>query len=881
MNPASLNFDNQPVSTSSSPRSVTLTNSGNAALNLTSIAVTGANAADFALSPTGGTPCSFGASSLGAGNSCTFNVTFTPGATGARVGNVTVTSNASSSPHNGALSGTGTAPAVSLSPSPVAFGNQPVGTASSPHTITLTNSGSATLHITSIGVTGTNAADFALSPAGGTPCSFGAGSLAAGSSCTFNVTFTPASAGSRASNVTVTSDAASSPHNVPLSGTGAASAPAVSLSPSPVAFGNQPVGTASSPHTITLTNSGNATLGISSIAVIGANAGDFALSPTGGTPCSFGASSLGAGNSCTLNVTFTPGGAGARAANITVASNASSSPNNDALSGAGTATGVALLPSPVAFGNQKVGSASRPQIVTLANSGNATLNISSIGVTGANAADFALSPTGSRPCSLGASTLAPGSSCTFNVTFTPAAAGARAGNVRVTSNAASSPDNDPLSGTGLTPAGVSLSTTSLAFGNQRVGTASSPLGVTLTNNGGTQLNISSLALGGANPADFAKSDTCGASVAAGASCTIRVTFSPTAAGARSAGVTIIDDAAGSPQTITLSGTGTASALLVSPASVSFGNQNVGTSSPASSITLTNSGSSPLTISGISITGPHSADFSITSACPTAPAALAAGSNCSISFIFKPTAPGSRSATVSIADNAQGNPHSFTLSGIGVDFAPVLSGPASARVAPGQAAVFNISLGTQGGPLAAAVTFACSNLPARTLCSFNPAMIPAGSTAASTTLTVSTTGPTARLAMLNPPAGIPINPSTPSRGRIPAAFLLVSALAALGMWRFGQAPTRDLHQAYAVLALLLVLAVFQAGCVGVTGGTPPPASGGTPPGTSTIIVTATSGGVSHSMTITLTISSGFPGGGAVGGAGGTRGDRDRDRGRSRR
>jgi hypothetical protein len=877
LSPTSLNFGNQLVGSASSPSTITLTDSGNAALSISSIIITGTNAGDFALSPTGGTPCSFGASSLGAGSSCTFSVTFTPGAAGARAGRVTVASNAASSPDNDALSGTGTAPAVGLSPSPVAFGNQPVGSASGPRTITLTNSGSATLNIGSIAVTGTNAGDFALSPAGSAPCSFGASSLGAGNSCTFNIMFTPASAGSRAGNVSVASGASSSPDNVPLSGTGVASAPAVNLSPSPTAFGNQPVGSASSPRTITLTNSGNATLNIGNIAVIGSNSTDFALSAAGATPCSFGASSLGAGKSCTFNVTFTPGAAGARAASITVTTNASTSPDNDVLSGTGTTTGVALSPSPVAFGNQTVGSASSPHTITLTNSGSATLNIASIAVTGANAAEFALLPAGGAPCSFGASSLVAGNSCTISITFTPRAAGVRTGNVTVTSNATSSPDNDALSGTGAAPAGVSLSVNSLAFGTQPVGSTSSPLSVTLTSSGGTQLNISSLALGGTNAGDFAKSDTCGASVASGGSCTIQAAFTPTAAGARSAVITITDDAAGSPRTVTLSGTGASSILKFSTTSVSFGSQNVGTNSAVSSITLTNSGNGPLTISSISIAGSSSADFSATSACPVVPATLAASASCSVAVIFKPIATGARNAAVKVVDDAQGSPHSFSVSGVGVDFAPVPSGPASATLTPGQSAVFNINLGTQGGPLAAAVTFACSNLPASVSCSFNPASIPAGSTTGSTTLTISTTAPRAALGQLNPPERLPQGPFAPG-GFPSASYLLLFALIALGARRFGRRSAVDLRGAGALVALVLVFAIFQTGCAGITGGATGPAVGGTPPGTSTIVVTATSGGVSHSITITLTVNTGIPVGGGTVGTGGTGGTPPNEKGR---
>src|SRR5207249_5545658 len=152
--------------------------------------------------------------------------------------------------------------------------------------------------------------------------------------------------------------------------------------------------------------------------------------------------------------------------------------------------------------------------------------------------------------------------------------------------------------------------------------------------------------------------------AAGTSCTISVTFKPTATGSRSAGVAVTDNASGSPQTAALSGSGVSSGTTgpvasLSPASLSFGNQTVSTSSAAQSITLSNTGTAALSISGIAITGTNSGDFTQTHTCG---ASLAAGTSCTISATFKPTAIGSRSAGVAITDNASGSPQTAALSG---------------------------------------------------------------------------------------------------------------------------------------------------------------------------------------------------------------------------
>src|SRR5439155_8406661 len=153
-------------------------------------------------------------------------------------------------------------------------------------------------------------------------------------------------------------------------------------------------------------------------------------------------------------------------------------------------------------------------------------------------------------------------------------------------------------------------------------------------------------------------------LAAGASCTMRVTFKPTTSGLRSAALSVSDSAAGSPQIASLSGTGVVSGpnATLSPTSVTFAAKLVGTTSPGKSVTLTNFGSTTLSIISITASG----DFSQTHSCGSSVAPLA---SCTISVTFKPTQIGTRTGTLSIADNAPGSPQSVALSGTGV-----VSGP---------------------------------------------------------------------------------------------------------------------------------------------------------------------------------------------------------------
>src|SRR5438552_6669975 len=211
---------------------------------------------------------------------------------------------------------------------------------------------------------------------------------------------------------------------------------------------------------------------------------------------------------------------------------------------------------------------------------------------------------------------------------------------------------------------ATLSPTSLTFSTQAIGTTSAAKTVTLKNTGTTSLTISSIAITGTNAGNFAQTHTCGSSLAAGASCTVCVTFKPTACGSRMAALSIPDRASGSPQIASLSGMGVVSGpnATLSPTCVTFAAQLVGTTSPGKSFTLTNFGSTTLSITSITASG----DFSQTHSCGSSVAPLA---SCTISVTFKPTQIGTRTGTLSIADNAPGSPQSVALSGTGV-----VSGP---------------------------------------------------------------------------------------------------------------------------------------------------------------------------------------------------------------
>jgi Cep192 domain 4 len=206
---------------------------------------------------------------------------------------------------------------------------------------------------------------------------------------------------------------------------------------------------------------------------------------------------------------------------------------------------------------------------------------------------------------------------------------------------------------------VRVSTSSLSFGQQKVNTTSSAQVVTLTNYGTAALSISSISTKG----NYAQTNTCGTSVAAGKSCTISVTFTPRVVGADQGMLTIKDSDGTSPQHVPLSGTGVAAAMIsIRPLSVYFGGQKIGTSGHQA-VTLKNIGTATLTFSKMTIGGTNSGDFKSSSGCGSS---IAVGASCTVTVTFTPAAKGARSGTLSIYDNDgyQNSPQVVKLTGTG-------------------------------------------------------------------------------------------------------------------------------------------------------------------------------------------------------------------------
>jgi cardiolipin synthase len=326
----------------------------------------------------------------------------------------------------------------------------------------------------------------------------------------------------------------------------------------------------------------------------------------------------------------------------------------------------ATLSANLTFPATAAGNTAAAQTVTLTNSGNGPLTISGTAIGGANPADFAQS---AATCT---GTLAAGTSCTLSITFTPAAASTSyAATLTVTDNsgnAAGSAQSVTLNGTSATPVIAPLATlspTSLTFAATNTGSTSGSQTLTLSNTGTAALTgISLNAISGTGATAFSQSTTCGATLAIAASCPISVSFSPTATGSYAATLSVANNAAGSPQTVALSGTGVAPQAVLTATTMTFPSTTVNTTSSSISVTLSNPGTATLT--GISIgalTGTGAANFAESPA-TTCGTTLAVNATCTISATFTPTTAISYAAIISIASSATSTPQTISLSGTG-------------------------------------------------------------------------------------------------------------------------------------------------------------------------------------------------------------------------
>jgi hypothetical protein len=320
------------------------------------------------------------------------------------------------------------------------------------------------------------------------------------------------------------------------------------------------------------------------------------------------------------------------------------------LPGCGTAT---LSPTSLAFGVQSDGSTSPSQQIILSNSQSVALNISNITFGGANPGSF----TQTNDCG---GSVAAGETCSISVAFAPlgTSSGPFSATLVVNDDASNSPQSATLTGTGTSLPTLTVSTSAINFGNQAYGTSSASNAITVTNTGTSTVAFSSIAITGGGASSFPWSNNCPANLSGGAGCTIYVSFAPASSGNFSAAINLTSNAYGSPQSISLSGTGVVP-LALSGTSLFFGTVLTGNTKAANPITLTNQSSVPVTGITFNVTG---AAFSQVNTCGTA---LAAGAQCKVTVTFAPTTTGTIQGSVSITDSAANSPQAITLQGTAV------------------------------------------------------------------------------------------------------------------------------------------------------------------------------------------------------------------------
>ncbi|MGA8143448.1 MAG: choice-of-anchor D domain-containing protein [Candidatus Acidiferrales bacterium] len=534
-----INFGAQSVGAQNiPPLFASVINTGDAPLNVSSIAVSGPDSASFAF--IGSDPCI--GTPLQPRATCTFEVSFSPTAVGPAEGFVTVEDDAPGSPQVLAVVGIGSGPLAMLSPSSLNFGSQPQGSSSLVKAVTVTNAGNQSLQITQVLPPQQN---FKIKD---DSCTQLGNMLAAGASCEVDLVFSPPGIGLYSAELDVFDDsgnAIGAKQVIPLSGTGTAAAPIVSILPPSLVFGSQPVGKLSGSQIVTVLNQGSAALTLAQIGIVGPDAASFGIVSAGANPCPAAGGVVATSGTCTVGVDFAPQTSGFKNASLSFVDNVAGSPQLIALSGTAIAPTMQISPTALNFAPQSAGTPSAPQTITVSNTGNTTVTINQISVAGVNASDF--NETNNCSAVLGA-----GGSCMVSVTFKPIAAGNCSASILVSDNATGNPHTVPLSGT-ATQSAVMISPSSANFAGQLVGTPSQPVAITITNSGNGALLIGSVSFSGANAADFLEENSCKGTVVPGGNCMINVTFTPAVVGARSATLVLADNAPDSPQSVPLTG----------------------------------------------------------------------------------------------------------------------------------------------------------------------------------------------------------------------------------------------------------------------------------------------------------------------------------------
>ena len=678
LTPATLDFtSSQVVTTTSSYLTTVFTNTSNVPLTLGTITGTNLGAAptdEFAIYSNGCSP-----QTLNPGGGCTINITFTPNASGARTGSLTLPvtyTGGTTASFNANFTGTGLSEVDSavLQPGNGVFVDQTVGV-QSPYIVTLylVNRGNLPFKVSTVVGSNTivgasSTGEFSAQSAEGGSDGCSGQTLAANTGfCQMNVTFTPSATGTRTGNLmfpVTFADKTTANAVATLSGNGVAAGLSLEFLPGSLEFAPEIINTISPQNYIGVKNVGNKTVHFASIAALSAG---FVLGTNQDGCYALSSSNLPPGSTCYIYVSFAPTATGAITGTLTINDNATGGPHKLALTGTAISASqqIALSQTALTFLSQPQSSTSSPQIVYVTNQSAST--VSNLVVTLNSTPDYQL--TNGCPTTLGGRAV-----CSLTIKFSPGATstGTRTASIVVSDSDTGSPRTITLSGTAIVagPAVALTPPAPLTFtAVQKVGTTSPTKGFSVTNTGTANLTVTNVTMGGTNASEFPiVSDGCsGAVLTPGQNCLLGLQFSPALGGTRTAVASVFDSATGSPQTLSIVGTGYGIPMAtLSASSLNYANTYIGSTTAAQTVTLSNPGTDTLKITSIALTGPNTGDF--TKPVTTCGSTLSPGATCTISSSFAPTAVGSRTADVTITDNANnvtGSTESVILNGTGL------------------------------------------------------------------------------------------------------------------------------------------------------------------------------------------------------------------------
>jgi hypothetical protein len=634
--PSPHNFGTTTVGSASTVQVFTVTNPGGAPTAALAVALSGSDAVQFQL---GADTCT--GMALAAGATCTVEATHEPMAAGTHTTNLTVTGGPSMA--SASLNGTAVdAAGLVLLPTAQDFGSVATGSSSADATFTLRNTGGMpTPAAVANTLSGANASEFQIvsSTCAGAP-------LPGGATCNIVVRFNAASAGAKTASLDITAGALTAASALTATGLTPGS---LSIAPSMHAFGTSPVGTTVAAQTFTVTNPGGTSTGALTVAIAGANPADFVITSDG---CS--GAPLGPAGTCTVAVEFNPIMAGMRSASLRVVGTPGGMATAN-LTGTGEAPAVFdLTPTSTIFGSVATGSNSSNVVFTVRNTGTATSGTPAVAITGVFATEFTIV---ANTCT---TALAGGATCTVTVRFNPTTVGMKTAVLEV-SGSPGGTDTADISGTGITPANLTASTSTLAFGNFPE-TMTTTLPVVISNTGAETSGALAVSITGADAGQFMASGCTGMTLAMGANCTITVTFAPTSQGSKVATLNITGMPGGA-LTVGLGGTGTPD-IEITPNPGDFGGVNVG-STTALNFSVRNRTTTARTFSTNTLTGADAAQFTFIAGAPapacTSSTALAAaptpggaGGVCNLRVQFAPTGTaGARAAFLNVTTTGGG------------------------------------------------------------------------------------------------------------------------------------------------------------------------------------------------------------------------------------